>query len=68
MPSNPTPDTNLPITLTKKTTEKVTLQSSHLYGTRSKTRVHSIVLDSSSEDEESFGFGALITSFTNRWW
>ena len=67
MPSNPAPDTNLPITLTKKTTGKVTPQHSHLYVTRFMTRAHSIVLGSSSEDEESFGFGALISIFTNRW-
>ena len=39
----------------------------HPYGTRSKTRSHLRVLDSSSEDEENFGFGALISSFKNRW-
>ena len=31
MPYNPAPDTNLPITLTKKTTENVTPQSSSPY-------------------------------------
>ena len=67
MPSNQVPDNNLPITLIKKTNTKVTLQNSHPYGTRSITRVHPIVIDSSSEDVESFGFGALISSFTNRW-
>ena len=63
MPSNPAPDTNLPITLTKKTTEIVTPQDSHPYGTRSKTKLNSMLLDSSSEDEESFGIGSLIGNF-----
>ena len=66
-PSNQAPDTTLPITLTNKIHDKKTPQNSHPYATRSKTRAHSIVLDSSSEDEESFGFGALISSFQNRW-
>ena len=38
MPSNPAPDTKLPITLTKKTTMIATPQSSHVYGTRSKNQ------------------------------
>ena len=59
MPSNPAPDTKLPATLTKKTTKNVTPKSSHPYGTRSKTKIHSIVLESSSEAEGSFGFGSL---------
>ena len=65
MPSNPAPDTKLPIALTKKTTKNVTPQYSHPYGTRSKTKIHSIVLDSSFEDEGCFGFGALLSHFTN---
>ena len=67
MSSNPAPDTNLPISLTEKATGKLTAQHIHPYSTRSKTRAHSIVLDSSPEDEESLDFGALISSFTNRW-
>ena len=81
MPSNPSPDTNLPIILTKKTTKNVTPQCSHLYGTRSKTKVNSTVLESSSkeetniknivlelsfEDEGTFGFGTLFNHITNR--
>ena len=41
MPSDPAPDTKLPITLVKKTTKNVTPQHSHSYGTRSKTKVNS---------------------------
>ena len=66
MPPNLAPDTNLPITLIKETTKHVTPKLSHQYGTRSKTRIHSIVLDSSSEDGGSFGFRALVCHLTNR--
>ena len=67
MPSNQAPDTNFPITLTKKSAGNVTPHSSHPYSTRSKMRAHSIVSDSPSGDEESFGFGALISSSTKSW-
>ena len=56
-------DTNLPIMLAKKTPEKKTPQVSHPYVTRSKTKVNSILLDSSPKDEESFGIGSIISSF-----
>ena len=51
MPSSPVPDTKLPTILMKKLTKNETTQQSHTYGTRSKTKVNSIVLQSSSEDE-----------------
>ena len=51
MPSDPAPDTKLHTTLIKKPTRNVTPQCSHPYGTRSKTKVNSIALESSSEDE-----------------
>ena len=56
------PDTTVPITLTKKAPKKYTPQPSLLYGTRFKTKVNTISLGSSSEDEESFGIRALIGS------
>ena len=50
-PSNPAPDTILPTLLVKKLTRgSITPQHKHLYGTRSKTKVNTI-LQSSSEDE-----------------
>ena len=52
----------------KKPTKNVTPQQSHPYGTRSKTKVNSIVLESSLEDERNFGvvenlFNCLSTNF-----
>ena len=69
MPSSPAPDTKLPTMLMKKLTKNVTPQQRHPYGTRSKTKVDSIalqspedetkedstVLESSAEDGRSFG-------------
>ena len=52
---HPTPDTYLPIMLTKKSSETKTPQTSHLYGTQSKTKVNSTSLQSSYEDEEHSG-------------
>ena len=52
MPSNPAPDTKLPTLLVKKPIRGITIpQHVHPYGTRSKTRANSMVLQSSSEDE-----------------
>ena len=62
---NQAPNTNLAIILAKKT-EKKTLQVSHPYGTMSKTKVNSMLLDSSSEDEESFATGSVISSFIRK--
>ena len=56
------PDTILPITVTKKT------QAHHWYGTRSKTKMNTILLDSFSEDEEGIGIGALIGSLMSHRW
>ena len=51
MPSNPVPDTKLPILLVKKPTRGITTpQNVHPYATRSKTKAKSMVLQSSSED------------------
>ena len=52
---HPAPDTYLPKMLTKKSTETKTPQTSHPYGTQSKTKVNSITLQSSYEDEECSG-------------
>ena len=60
------PDTTLPINLTKKGPDIKPPQSSHPYGTRSKTKVNSILLDSSSEDEECFGIESLIGSLIRK--
>ena len=44
MPSNPAPDTILPILLMKKPTRGLTTpQHTHPYGTRSKTQVNTMV-------------------------
>ena len=51
MPSSPASDTKLPTTLMKKPTKNETPQQNHPYGTRSKTKVNSIALQLSSEDE-----------------
>ena len=52
---HPAPDTYLPIMLTKKSTDTKTPQSSHLYGSQSKTKMNSASLISSYEDEECSG-------------
>ena len=49
---HPAPDTYLPIMLAKKLQNTKTLQSSHPYGTKPKTKVDSASLISSYEDEE----------------
>ena len=52
MPYNPAHDTKLPTLLVKKATRGITTpQHVHPYGTRSKTKANSMVLQSSSEDE-----------------
>ena len=51
MSSDPAPDTKLPTILIKKPIRNVTPQYSHPYGTRSKSKVNSIALQPSSEDE-----------------
>ena len=51
MPSSPDPNTKLPTVLMKNPTKNVTTHQSHPYSTRSKTKVNSIVLPSSSEDD-----------------
>ena len=51
IPSNPAPDTKLPTLLIKKPIRGITTPQQHPYGTRSKTKVNSMVLQSSSEDE-----------------
>ena len=52
MPSSPAPNTKLPNLLIKKPIRDITTpQHVHPYGTRSKTKVNSMVLQSSSEDE-----------------
>ena len=63
------PDTILPISLAKKISNKKTPQTSHPCGTRSKTKVNTITLDSSCEDEDGFGIGTLIGSLIGspRW-
>ena len=52
---HPAPDTYLPIMLMQKLQNTKTPQLSHLYGTRSKTKVDSASLISSYEDEECSG-------------
>ena len=56
--------------LTKKSTETKTPQTSHLYGTWSKTKVNSTTLQSSYEYEESSGvIGNLFNCVaTKLWW
>ena len=52
MPSNQAPNTILPTLLVKKPTRGITTpQHVHPYGTRSKTKANSMVLQSSLEDE-----------------
>ena len=52
MPSSPAPDTILPTLLVKKPTRGLTTpQHVHPYGTRSKTKANTMILQSSSEDE-----------------
>ena len=52
MPSNPAPDTKLPTLLIKKPIRDITApQHDQPYGTRSKTKANSVILQSSSEDE-----------------
>ena len=52
MPSNPDPNTILPTLLIKKPVRDITTpQHDHPYGTRSKTKASSVILQSSSEDE-----------------
>ena len=53
---HPAPDTYLPIMLTKKSTKtKMIPQTSHPYGTQSKTKVNSTSLHSSYEGEKCSG-------------
>ena len=66
MPSSPSPDTKLPTILMKKLTKNETPQQRHPYGTRSKTKLNSIVLQSSSEDETKEDPTVLGTSFKDR--
>ena len=47
---HPAPDTYLPIMLTKKSPETKTPQTSHPYGTQSKTKMNSASLQSSYEE------------------
>ena len=67
---HPAPDTYLPIMLTKISHETKTPQTSHPYGTQSKTKVNSASLQSSYEDEECSG--VIINLFnhvaTKLWW
>ena len=67
---HPAPDTYLPIMLTKKSLDTKTPQTSHLYGTQSKTKVNSTSLQSSCENEELSGvIGNLFNHVaTNLWW
>ena len=60
------PDTTLPISMAKRTPNRKPPEASHLYGTRSKIKVNSILLDSTSEDEENFGIGSLIGSLIRK--
>ena len=52
-PSNPAPNTILRTHLVKKPTRGLTTpQHTHPYGTRSRTQANTMVLQSSSEDEQ----------------
>ena len=63
MPSNPAPDTKLPTLLIKKPTRGITTpQHVHPYGTRSKSKAKSMVLQSSSEDKNEEGPSILESS------
>ena len=54
MPSTPAPDTKLPTLLVKKPISGITTpQYAHPYGTRSRTEANSMVLQSSSEEDQS---------------
>ena len=66
MPSNPAPDTKLPMILMKKLTKNETPQQRHSYGTRSKTKANSIVLQSSSKDETNEDPTVFESSFEDR--
>ena len=64
MLSNPAPDTKLPTLLVKKPIRDITTPKHvHPYGTRSKTKANSMVLQSSSEDETKEDPSALESSF-----
>ena len=66
---HPAPDTYLPITLTKKSPETKTPQTSHLYGTQSKTKMNSTSLMSFCEDEECSGvIGNLFNHVATKLW
>ena len=70
-PSDPAPDTKLPTLLVKKPTRGITTpQHVHPYGTRSKTKANSIVLESSLEDIGRFGvMGNLFNCISTKlWW
>ena len=66
MPSRPAPDTKLPTILMKKLAKNETPQQSRPYGTRSKTKANSVVLQSSSEDETKEDPTVLGSSFEDR--
>ena len=66
---HPAPDTYLPIMLTQKLQNTRTPQSSHPYGTWSKTKVDSASLISSYEDEEHSGvIGSLFNHVVMKLW
>ena len=52
---HPAPDTYLSYNVNQKSPETKTCQTSHPYGTQSKTKVNSNSLQSSYEDEECSG-------------
>ena len=64
MPSNPAPNTKLSTLLVKKPIRGIiTPHHVHPYGTRSKTKANSMVLQSSSEDETMGDPSVLESSF-----